>query len=100
MNVIQFQRQLSDSQYGRKDRTWFPRWLRRYASDEIRDGDQLIVTLDQVIEFSRSFRGWPDHSWLGAKDTGRFTLSGRGTQSTLNSSSVSSPGGPLHRGSC
>ena len=45
---------LSTASYGEKDKTWFPRLLRRYASSVEMKGKNVPVTQEAVISFCRS----------------------------------------------
>lgn len=49
-----FVQKLSTAAYGEKDRTWFPRWIERYASSVSKKNDQLPITIDLVTSFCRS----------------------------------------------
>ena len=63
MSVKQFCTLLNDGKFGKNDKTWFPRWLRRYASTVKVDQGKLSVTEAEVVEFSRSLRDAKVPAW-------------------------------------
>lgn len=63
MGVKRFCALLHEAKYGKNDRMWFPRWIRRYASSvEVVKGD-LPVTEAGVIQFSRSLLNSGTPAW-------------------------------------
>ena len=63
MTVRKFCSLLHEARYGKNDRKWFPRWVRRYASSvEATEGD-LPVTESQVIQYLRSLRDHGTPAW-------------------------------------
>ena len=54
MSIHKFVQALSTASYGEKDKTWFPRLLRRYASSVEMKGKNVPVTQEAVISFCRS----------------------------------------------
>ncbi len=57
MSVEVFCRNLPSLPFGKSDRKWFPRWIRRYAA-HLRRGtiDPLTVADPEVIRFPRTLR--------------------------------------------
>jgi len=54
MSLIIFRRRLQESSYGDNDKTWFPRWLARYAEAKTPDNGFFPLTEPLVVEFSKS----------------------------------------------
>lgn len=54
MSVADFCRRLHGARLATNDREWFPRWIRRYASDVEAVEGRLSVSPDEVIRFLRS----------------------------------------------
>lgn len=63
MSVGKFCQQLHNSMYGKNDRKWFPKWLRRYAANHSLQGGCLPVSEESVIEFSKSLRDSGTPAW-------------------------------------
>ena len=63
MSVGKFCQRLHDSKYGKNDRKWFPKWIRRYASNNRLQNGGLPVSEEAVIEFSRSLRDAGTPAW-------------------------------------
>ncbi|NQV25501.1 MAG: phage integrase N-terminal SAM-like domain-containing protein [Rhodopirellula sp.] len=63
MTVGKFCQRLHNSRYGRNDRKWFPKWIRRYAANlQLRAGC-LPISVDSVIEFSKSLKNAGTPAW-------------------------------------
>ena len=56
MTVKKFCGLLHEAKYGKNDKKWFPRWIRRYASAVEKTEGVLPVTESQVIRFLQSLR--------------------------------------------
>ena len=56
MSVRKFCWLLNDADIGKNDKTWFPRWLRRYASSVQELNGSLTVSEEHVVRFSCSLR--------------------------------------------
>ncbi len=57
MSTQLFCQRLSTADFGKKDREWFPKWIRRYRSasqKSIGDDGELVVSKDHAIRFSRN----------------------------------------------
>ena len=54
MSVEQFGKLLPSARFGKNDKKWFPRWLKRYAETVPSINGCLPVTRELVIAFSRS----------------------------------------------
>ena len=82
---------LPATKFGKNDKRWFPRWIRRYAeSVNVTDGP-LPITEDLVIRFSRSLRDHAVPAWqrlqaVRAVDTSSFV-----TARAIKIASLSSP---------
>jgi len=71
MSVRKFCRLLNEAKVGKNDKTWFPRWVRRYASMAEAVGGQatahntgnLSVTEAEVIRFLRTLRDNGTPAW-------------------------------------
>lgn len=63
MSVGKFCRLLHDSRYGKNDRKWFPRWIRRYAPEATVVHGNLAVDEEIVVAFSRSLRDSGTPAW-------------------------------------
>ena len=54
MSILKFVQALSTAKYGKKDKTWFPKLVSRYASTVELNGDEVPVTQEAVISFCRA----------------------------------------------
>ena len=63
MSVGKFCQLLHDSKYGKNDKEWFPRWIRRYAAGVKPAQVKLPVTEVDVITFSRSLKDSGTPAW-------------------------------------
>lgn len=63
MSVVKFCQRLHDSKYGKNDRKWFPKWIRRYAPNNRLQSGGLSVSKEAVIEFSQSLRDAGTPAW-------------------------------------
>ena len=63
MSVDRFCAILPGTKLPRADKTWFPRWIRRYASSCGDLGGSLSVSERQVVEFLRSLRDHGTPAW-------------------------------------
>ena len=63
MSVKRFQYLLHHAEYHQDDKTYFPKWVRRYAETVTSQNGNLTVTLDAVVAFSRSLRDNRVPSW-------------------------------------
>ena len=68
MGVKKFCALLHEAKFGKNDKTWFPRWIRRYASSVKTSHGDLPVTEAAVVQFFRSLlhNGTPAWQWLQA----------------------------------
>ena len=64
MSVENFCRNLPSLPFGKNDRKWFPKWIRRYAGS-LKQGknDELPVGEPEVIRFLKSLRGNGVPAW-------------------------------------
>ena len=63
MSIGKFCTLLKEADFGRNDKTWFPRWLRRYASTvEVVQG-HLSVTEREVVQFLHTLRDNGTPAW-------------------------------------
>ncbi len=64
MSVETFCQNLPSLPFGKNDRKWFPKWIRRYAGSLQRgEKDALSVAEPEVIGFLRSLRDNGVHAW-------------------------------------
>ena len=63
MNVKKFCLLLHEAQVGKNDKTWFPRWIRRYASMFETSQGKLVVTEANVIRFLQTLRDHGTPAW-------------------------------------
>ena len=63
MSVRKFCRLLNEVKLGRKDKEWFPRWIRRYESTVDSVHGRLSVTEAEVIRFLQSLRDNGTPAW-------------------------------------
>jgi hypothetical protein len=67
MSVQSFCKEINSANYGKKDREWFPKWIRRYAAScgvKKPDANQTLpVSTDQVIQFSKSLLKSSTPAW-------------------------------------
>lgn len=55
--------ELRETKLDKRDKEWFPRWLRRYAQTVVLVEGILSATEAEVIEFSRSLRDAGTPAW-------------------------------------
>ena len=63
MTVKRFCGLLHEAKFGKNDKKWFPRWIRRYASAVNETEGVLPVTESQVIRFLQSLRNHGTPAW-------------------------------------
>lgn len=63
MTVRKFCWLLNEAKYGKNDKKWFPKWLRRYAVVVSGGEGMLRVTEEDVIAFSRGLRDHGIPAW-------------------------------------
>lgn len=57
MSVISFQNVIHRSGFGKNDKQWYPAWIKRYAEfSRVGLDDELSLTRDSVVDFSRQLR--------------------------------------------
>lgn len=54
MSLAVFRERIHQGPMAENDRNWFPKWVARYADGKSLTSGFLPVTLDLVVEFSRS----------------------------------------------
>jgi len=54
MSVQAFCQRLQQANYGKNDKKWFPKWIRRYCAAVNCESGRIEVSLDDVISFLRS----------------------------------------------
>jgi integron integrase len=63
MTVKRFCSMLHEAKFGKNDKKWFPRWVRRYASSVEETEGNLPVTESQAIRFLQSLRDHGTPAW-------------------------------------
>ena len=64
MSAEKFCALLHEAKFGKNDTTWFPRWIRRYASSvKALEGRDLPVSEADVLQFSRSLLNSGTPAW-------------------------------------
>ena len=63
MSVREFCLLLNEAKVGKNDKTWFPRWVRRYASMVDTVQGKLSVTKGEVIRFLQTLRDNGTPAW-------------------------------------
>ena len=63
MSVRKFCWFLSEAKVSKRDKEWFPRWLRRYMQTAASVDGNLSVTEAEVVQFSRSLRDNGTPAW-------------------------------------
>lgn len=53
MCVAEFKREIAVSKFNKNDKTWFPKWIKRYESFLGTQGSRLDVSKEQAIAFSK-----------------------------------------------
>ena len=63
MSVANFCRLLHEARFGKNDKEWFPRWIRRYASSVNAGEGRLPVGQEEVISFLQSLLKSKTPAW-------------------------------------
>ena len=63
MSVARFERLLHGASYGKNDRKWFPRWLKRYSAGKKLQDRVLPVTMELVVEFMQQLVNSGTPAW-------------------------------------
>ena len=63
MSVTSFNELIKQAKYGKTDKEWFPRWIRRYAETVESEKGRLLVTRGAVVAFSRQLLQRQTPAW-------------------------------------
>jgi integron integrase len=64
VSIKQFEKELAVAAYRSDDKTWFPKWIARYASATKQSRTEvLVVSVDRVVSFSKSLLNNGSPAW-------------------------------------